>query len=82
MPAGKPYRFTRMTGAEFGAALGKLQIEPGQFMRLTGASPKKVAEWLRGEEDIPAWVPMFLAACGHPEGLAAAQAEAERRLIP
>lgn len=77
----KPYRFQRMTGTEFSGALNHLGLSVGEFRRLTGASPKKVEEWLRGLEDIPPWVPVFLAAGAHPEALQSAKEEAERRLI-
>ena len=77
----KPYRFHRMTGAEFSAALNRLRLSVGEFRRLTGASPKKVEQWLAGSEDIPPWVPPFLAMGAIPEALQAARDEAERRLL-
>ena len=75
------YKFRRMTGAEFSAALNQLGLTAGQFRRLTGASPKKVEEWLAGSEDIPPWVPTFLAMGAIPEALQAARDEAEQRLL-
>jgi hypothetical protein len=70
-----------MTGQEFNAALATHHLSQGQFVRLTGANRKKVMEWADGVEDIPAWVPMFLAACGAPGGLDAAMAESDSRLL-
>lgn len=75
------YKFRRMTGAEFSTALNQLGLSAGQFRRLTGASPKKVEQWLAGSEDIPQWVPPFLAMGAVPEALQAARDEAERRLL-
>ena len=75
------YKFRRMTGAEFSTALNQLGLSAGQFRRLTGASPKKVEQWLSGSEDIPPWVPTFLAMSAVPEALLAARDEAERRLL-
>ena len=77
----KPYRFERMTGAEFSAALNRLGLSVGEFRRLTGASAKKVGQWLAGAEDIPPWIPPFLAMGAFPEALRAAKAEAERRML-
>jgi hypothetical protein len=77
----KPYRFERMTGAEFSAALNYCKLTVNEFRRLTGASPKKATEWLAGSEDIPPWVPVFLAMGAYPEALQAARDEAERRLL-
>jgi hypothetical protein len=76
----KPYRFERMTGAEFSAALNRVGLTAGEFRRLTGASPKKVEGWLSGIEDIPPWVPPFLAMAMLPAALHVARAEAARRL--
>jgi hypothetical protein len=78
----KPYRFERMTGAEFSAALNRLGLSVGEFRRLTGASAKKAQEWLAGSEDIPPWVPVFLAAGAIPEALQAAKDEAAKRALP
>lgn len=75
------YKFRRMTGAEFSAALNTLGLSAGQFRRLTGASPKKVEQWLAGSEDIPPWVPPALASWAVPGGLQAARDEAESRLL-
>lgn len=77
----KPLKHRRMTSDEFNAALETHHLTQGQFVRLTGASRKKVMEWADGVEDIPAWVPMFLAACAVPGGLDAARREAESRLL-
>lgn len=75
------YKFTRMTGAEFSEALNRLGLTAGQFRRLTGSSPKKVDQWLAGQEDIPPWVPPTLASWEVPGALMATREEAERRLI-
>lgn len=77
----KPLKHRRMTSDEFNAALATHQLTQGQFVRLTGASRKKVMEWAEGIEDIPAWVPMFLSACAVPGGLDAARRESESRLL-
>lgn len=77
----KPQKHRRMTSDEFNAARDDLNITQGQFARLTGANRKKVMEWSEGVEDIPAWVPMFLAACAVPGGMDAALKESESRLL-
>lgn len=77
----RPLKHRRMTSDEFNAALETHHLSQGQFVRLTGASRKKVMEWSDGTEDIPAWVPMFIAACAVPGGLEAARREAESRLL-
>lgn len=77
----RPYKFERMTGAEFSAALNRLDLTLGQFCRLTGSAPKRAAQWLDGSEDCPPWLPVFIAALGCSGGIEAARDEAERRLI-
>lgn len=76
-----PLKHRRMTAQEFYTALVTHQLTQGQFVRLTGTSRKKVMEWAEGTEDIPAWVPMFFAACSVPGGLEAARRESEGRLL-
>jgi hypothetical protein len=71
-----------MTGAEFSAALNRLGLTVGEFRRLTGASAKKVEQWLSGEEAIPPYVPSFLALLGLPKGIETAKAVAASRLLP
>ena len=81
MPAGKPYKFKRMTSAEFSAALDEFEIGVGKFCRLTGAGPQTVQKWLDGVEEPPHWVAMAFACWRVPQALPAARDEAEARLI-
>ena len=75
------YRFTRMTPAEFSAALETHQMTPNQFRRIYGTGHFKVGQWLDGSEDIPPWVAAVVATWSLPGVLEAARAEAERRLL-
>lgn len=79
---GTNYRFTRMTAAEFSAALETHQMSPNQFRRIYGTGGKTVGKWLDGSEDIPPWVAAVVATWGLPGVLQAAMDEAEGRLLP
>ena len=81
MQGHKPYRFRRISGAEFSAALQLVGLTAGQFCRLTGSNPKRVGQWLNDEEECPPWVPPFLAALSVPGGMEAARGRAEALLL-
>jgi transcriptional regulator with XRE-family HTH domain len=42
-----------MTAEQFSAALDQMGLTMRQFVRLSGASERKVEQWLSGDEDIP-----------------------------
>jgi hypothetical protein len=78
---GTNYRFTRLTPAEFSAALETHQMTPNQFRRIYGPGGATVGKWLDGVEDIPPWVAAVVATWGLQGVLEAARNEAERRLV-
>jgi hypothetical protein len=68
------YTYERMTAQQFSAALNALEMTKGQFVRLTGAGPRKVERWLAGEEDIPHWILVLCSVLTVPGAMGIAKA--------
>lgn len=75
------HQYRRMTAREFSTALDRTNLTLGKFLRLTGVSRGKGEDWLNGEEDIPSWVPVFMALLTIDAAPQIALAVAEQRLI-
>lgn len=68
--AANKYRYRRMTGEQFRAALTALGMPDGhKFARLYGAAPSRVDKWKRGLEDIPHSVALTLSLLTLPGGM-------------
>jgi len=70
-----------MTGSELSGALHTLGLSAGQLARLGIANDVRIRKWLRGEEEIPAWLPVLLELLKLPGGTARALAVAESHLM-
>lgn len=78
----KRFEYVKMTAEEFRVALHDLDIHPHTFARISGSLAERVNKWAFEHEDIPMWVPPFLAAmAAAPEALIAARREAAARII-
>jgi hypothetical protein len=49
-----------MTADQFRQAVNDLDLGKDLFCFLTGSNPANYLRWLKGETDIPPWVPAFL----------------------
>src|SRR5688572_24740550 len=56
----------RLNADEFNSELRFQGVSLGKFTRLWGQNITKVRRWSKGEEDIPTWIPMALAAMRVP----------------
>lgn len=68
------YTFRRMTADELSQALRELGMTAGQLSRLGVAGDVRIKKWLRGLEEPPAWLPVFLGLLKSPSGMMTAQA--------
>jgi hypothetical protein len=60
------FKHKRITGDEFRQELARQNIDPRTFTRLWCQNWLTVHRWLRGEKDIPTWVPIALTTMTLP----------------
>lgn len=78
-----PPRFTyrRLEPETFEMALQTVGISAREFAKLSGAPHHRVGQWLRGENDIPPWVMVFMTMLTVPKALDIARAAANETII-
>ena len=72
--------YARMTPAEFGEALGTVNITATYFAEIYGVPYLRVMKWLDGEQDIPHAVRMVLIGMGDDKCFAEMEAETRKAL--
>lgn len=75
------FEYRRMTAEQFEQALGTVGISAREFAKISGATHRKVGEWLAGKEDIPPWVTSYMAMLVLPGALRMARAVADQTII-
>lgn len=63
------YQYDRMNPRQLSDALNHLGLTMSQFCKHTGYSERKMEYWLKGEEPIPATMPVMVALMLLPGGL-------------
>lgn len=74
------YTYFRMPAGAFSTALDELNLTMRQFCRRTGVNEKTAERWLKGELDIPVWVPVFMAMLALPGAEEVSRATAKEYL--
>lgn len=78
----KRFEYQRMTGQELTDDLRAMNMSVKAFARITGSIAERVQKWANGEEDIPAWIPVFTAVLKNvPGAIPEARQEAAERII-
>jgi hypothetical protein len=72
------YRYNRITGEQFSQALSDLRMGDVLFARLSGATDRRVQRWMRGEEEIPPFVPVLCSLLMLPGAIDTASEVAQR----
>jgi hypothetical protein len=76
------FEYVRLTGPEFARALDQIGMVPNAFARIFGFEPKRIHNWIDGEDNIPYWVPIVLAIfTGNPSMIINARQEAAERIV-
>lgn len=55
------FEYLRMEADDLQAGLDTIGMPPKSFCRIFGSNEKTMSRWLRGEMEIPMWVPVTVA---------------------
>lgn len=75
------YLYRKMSADELRSEMAALKMTPDFLSFLIGVRAQRVMRWIKGDEDIPKFLPVLLAALSAPDGFEAAHDKATEMVM-